>query len=186
MEFVTQPFIIEIVPYQDLIQTHKDLIIEAVQARDKWNQPVSWFHVWAATRVIWSHKEIYIGANCENVNYNWTTHAEQHAITAALLGRNDTNTYDNITVEAFAVLGAMNDKSFDAIINESIEIDSWFLENKWLDELMKSFVTPCGHCRQIYDPFLTSQSLWLLLNKQWYVAKVPLQNLLPFSFSKIA
>ncbi len=185
MEFTVPAYTVEIIPFNKIIEPYKQLLEEAIQARDKWNQPVSKFHVWSAIRVQWAEKEIYTWSNFENVNFNGCTHAEQHAVNRANYDRKDQKSYDAITISQIAVVGALSDFSFESICNNKKLIPSLHPNFSSLDFIMNSFVTPCGHCRQIYDPYITDETKIILLNKEWHVAILPAKQLLPFSFSRI-
>lgn len=167
----------------------KELLIKAIEARNMGNQPVSQFHVGAAIEVK-NHpiNKIYTWSNYENVNFNGTTHAEQDAINRALSDRKDKSNYDNIKLNKLAVVGWLQDIQFD-IKKFTIKTQEDILQeikNKDLEEIMKEFITPCWHCRQIYATFLQEKTELILLNNKGMVAKIKnLETLMPFAFSKI-
>ncbi len=166
----------------------KKLIISAIDIRNRWNQPVSWFHVWAAIQVQWCDKEIYVWANCENVNFNSSTHAEQLAINNALLDRKDRNNYNNMEISKIAIVWWRKEVEFN-IDNFSIKTEQELIQALWnqdLNNIMKKFIVPCGHCRQIYSAFINEATEILLLNEEWIIAKIQNpETLMPFPFKKI-
>lgn len=162
----------------------KTLIYQAIDARNKGDQPVSKFHVGAAIQVTWCKHSIYPWANCENVNFNGSTHAEQCAVNSALMEKSTTE-YGGMAIQSIAVVGAMDEMQFDKISDLTQTNLATLLEWKKLEEIMDSFCTPCGHCRQIIAPYSTANTQVHLVNPQWIVAQLPFRNLLPFPFLQI-
>ncbi len=180
---------VEFLAYNTLSDSVKELIEQAIQTRDKWNQPVSRFHVGAAIEVEGCNNKIYTWSNFENVNFNGTTHAEQAAVTSALIDRLevDINTYDNMNIKKLVVVWWMKDVVFNPIIFEAEKNIAEVLgTNPSIDKILSTFVTPCGHCRQIYHPFIWVDTSIYLMRPDGLVANIrnP-KTLLPFAFTKI-
>ena len=183
-KYTVPAFEVSIYPFASATKDTQSLFHHAIEARKKWDQPVSKFHVWAAIQVSGCEEKIYLWANCENVNFNGSTHAEQCAINGALMKKSN-DKYGSMIIESIAVVGAMDDVHFGDITTMTQDRLSTILQWKTLEEIMDSFCTPCGHCRQIIAPYSNVQTQVHLLNPQWMIAQLPFKNLLPFPFLQI-
>lgn len=182
--FEVPSFNVSIYPFENATVEVKKLLLQAIQAREKWDQPVSKFHVWAAIQVTGCQKSIYIWANCENVNFNGSTHAEQCAINNALMEKSD-NIYGSMKIESIGVVWAMHNIHYNDIKTMTTDLLSSTLQKKTQQEIMDSFCTPCGHCRQIIAPYSTENTKLYLLNPAWIISEMPFRNIIPFPFLEI-
>lgn len=118
--------------YEELGQIYKDLLLEALLARESAQAPYSHYKVGAAVESAKTGK-VYLGCNVECASWTQTTHAEQVAICSMVVVER------SVKIKRIAVIGEPEDK-----------IIKWPPEKsessvKEVDEVCHA----CGHCLQI-------------------------------------